>query len=237
MQFFEMVHIADLILQMVHLYFTEEIRKFVDINDFLAPSVTEKKKFEHLIDDMVASGLDQAIRVLMDQVEYILAAEQAPTDYLPEDEEELDLKPTAACQKSIECMTRHANMLVGAADKQVMEVFLSEIGQRFFSVLCKHIKRMQINEAGGFQLICDLNAYHAWSQTLKTVEVTKLFNALKELANIYIVSDRASLKPLLKDQSRYHGVFRVEEVYEFVERRADYEKVKDKVKESECIIM
>lgn len=78
----------------------------MDINDFLAPSVTEKKKFEHLIDDMVASGLDQAIRVLMDQVEYILAAEQAPTDYLPEDEEELDLKPTAVRQ--LECRLLHS---------------------------------------------------------------------------------------------------------------------------------
>jgi hypothetical protein len=64
-----------------------------------------------------------------------------------------------------------------------------------------------------------------------------MFKGLKELVNIYIVTDQASLKQLVKDQTRYGGVFRVEDMYEFLERRTDYEKIKSKVKESDCCIM
>ena len=66
----------------------------MDINDFLTPAVAEKKKFEHLIDDSIATCLEQAIRVLLDQAEFILAAEQGPTDYLPEDGSSQDISPT-----------------------------------------------------------------------------------------------------------------------------------------------
>lgn len=41
MQFFEMVHIADLILQMVHLYFTEEIVRLVLIAIAIIPAVSD----------------------------------------------------------------------------------------------------------------------------------------------------------------------------------------------------
>ncbi|KAL7749578.1 F-box protein: endocytic membrane traffic, recycling ReCYcling 1 [Sorochytrium milnesiophthora] len=236
-QFFEMVQVADLILQMVHLYFTEEIQKFVSASEFLSEANQEKKKFEHVIDDCIAAGLDQAIRVLMDQVEYVIATEQSPTDYCPSAYEELEVKPTKACTKAIDCMTKHAQMLTGFAEKQVLEVFLSEIGVRFFALLCKHIKRLTISEQGGWRLISDLNAYHAWSQTLRNSEVVRHFKALKELANIYIVSDQAGLRELVKDPHRYAGIFRVEEVYEFIERRQDYDKIKSKVRENECVVM
>jgi recyclin-1 len=40
----------------------------VDLTDFLNPVVREKKRFENLLDDSVAKGLNAGIEVLMNQV-------------------------------------------------------------------------------------------------------------------------------------------------------------------------
>ncbi|KAG0287745.1 F-box protein: endocytic membrane traffic, recycling ReCYcling 1, partial [Dissophora globulifera] len=68
MDFFELVHVADLILQMVQVYYTEEMCKHIDKMDFLNDANKEKKAFERLIDDGVAAGLDKSIEVLIGQV-------------------------------------------------------------------------------------------------------------------------------------------------------------------------
>lgn len=85
-EFFELVHIADLIQQMVEVYWKEEMvsvlwdvdshlferrihvcvfakNKIVDKHDFLNEVNKEKKAFERLLDDCVAQGMDQGIQV------------------------------------------------------------------------------------------------------------------------------------------------------------------------------
>ncbi|RUS26504.1 exocyst complex component Sec10-like protein, partial [Jimgerdemannia flammicorona] len=88
-QFFELVHIADLIQQMLDVYFDEEI--FVDRQDFMNEVNKEKKAFERLTDDCVANGLDRSIQVLMDQCDFILSHEQKPSDFNPTGDTEPDL--------------------------------------------------------------------------------------------------------------------------------------------------
>jgi recyclin-1 len=87
-QFFELVHIGDMIQSIVQVYFDKELvrcvapfslRRYpmsltphqtphVDLTDFLNPVVREKKRFENLLDDSVAKGLNAGIEVLMNQV-------------------------------------------------------------------------------------------------------------------------------------------------------------------------
>lgn len=93
----------------------------------------EKKAFERLLDDCVARGMDRGIQVLLSQVEYILASEQSRTDYNPAKDAAMpDLKPTKACQDTIQCLKTNTSMLNGAAEKGTMDLFFSEIGRRFF---------------------------------------------------------------------------------------------------------
>jgi recyclin-1 len=92
----------------------------------------EKKIFERLLDDCVAQGMDRGIQVLLSQVEYILASEQTRNDYNPASQDMPDLKPTKACQDTIQCLKTNTSMLVGAAEKGTMDLFFSEIGRRFF---------------------------------------------------------------------------------------------------------
>ncbi|CAG8551608.1 2625_t:CDS:10, partial [Diversispora eburnea] len=116
-EFFELVHIADLIQQMVQVYYDEEM---------------EKKAFEKILDESVASGLNKGIQVLIDHVEYILATVQRPEDFRPPIDVPLDLKPTKACVEAVECLSTHVKLVIGCSDKQTLDVFLQEIGLRLF---------------------------------------------------------------------------------------------------------
>lgn len=68
LQFFELVHVGDTIQSMVQVYFDKEIGQYVDKTDFLNPVMREKKRFEGVLDDAVAAGLNAGIEVLMNQV-------------------------------------------------------------------------------------------------------------------------------------------------------------------------
>lgn len=68
LQFFELVHIGDTIQSMIQVYFDKELTPYVDKTDFLNTVMREKKRFEGILDDAVAGGLNAGIEVLMNQV-------------------------------------------------------------------------------------------------------------------------------------------------------------------------
>ncbi|CAM0135915.1 F-box protein: endocytic membrane traffic, recycling ReCYcling 1 [Umbelopsis sp. WA50703] len=238
-EFFELVHIADLIQQMIEVYWKEEMLKVVDKHDFLNDVNKEKKAFERLLDDCVAQGMDQGIQVLIAQVEYILVTEQKQTDFHPNPDSMADLKPTKACRDAIECLRTHTEMLRGSVEKETMNIFYQEVGRRFYELLCKHIKRQTINEQGGFQIISDLNAYDNYIISLRQRTVTPYFAALKALANIYIISNPTDIKDVIHDLERYHGMLRIEDLFEFAACRSDWANIRKTVQKdmTDCNIM
>ncbi|CAI2192373.1 20582_t:CDS:10, partial [Funneliformis geosporum] len=125
LEFFELVHIADLIQQMVQ-------NKYVDKTDFLNYCNKEKKIFEKVLDESVAAGLNKGIQVLMHHVEFILATEQKPEEFKPASDASLDLQPTKACINAVECLSSHTKLVVGCSDKHTLDVFFQEIGLQFF---------------------------------------------------------------------------------------------------------
>jgi len=68
LQFFELVHVGDTIQSMMQVYFDKDLAKYVDKTDFLNAVMREKKRFESVLDDAVAAGLNAGIEVLMNQV-------------------------------------------------------------------------------------------------------------------------------------------------------------------------
>ena len=87
LQFFELVHIGDTMQSMVQVYFDKEIVRdnsttlsaqanvqlciqapHIDKTDFLNTVVREKKRFEDILDDSVAAGLNMGTETLMNQV-------------------------------------------------------------------------------------------------------------------------------------------------------------------------
>ncbi|WWD19726.1 hypothetical protein CI109_104190 [Kwoniella shandongensis] len=245
LQFFELVHIGDTIQSMVQVYFDKELALYVDKTDFLNAVMREKKRFESVLDDAVAAGLNAGIEVLMNQVEHIILVKTGPREYYPVEGTPLDLGPTNGCREAIQCLEMHCNLLRGSTSKEVLEVFYQEVGIRLQAILQRHLKRQIISLEGGFQIIADLNAYHSFVASLKQQRITDDFSNLKMLGHVYIVSDAKDLAQIVRDVTRYGGTFTPEDIYEFIQRRSDWKKIEKTVDKAmyalsvreDCVIM
>ncbi|WOO81899.1 Recyclin-1 [Vanrija pseudolonga] len=245
LQFFELVHVGDTIQSMVQVYFDKEVAQYVDKTDFLNPVMREKKRFESVLDDAVAAGLNAGIEVLMNQVEHIIVVKTGPREYYPEPGVPMELGPTLGCREAIKSLEMHCNLLKGSTTKEVLEVFYQEVGIRLQAILQRHLKRQIISLEGGFQIIADLNAYHAFVASLKQQRITDDFANLKMLGHVYIVSDAKDLAQIVRDVTRYGGTFTPEDIYEFIQRRSDWKKIEKTVDKAmyalsvreDCVIM
>ncbi|KAL1880225.1 hypothetical protein VTK73DRAFT_6053 [Phialemonium thermophilum] len=259
--FIELVNVGDLISQMIDVFYEQQVAgpKIADRNDFLDPSSLAKKKFEQMLDESVAAGLNKGIDVLMDEVEYICATTQLPTDYNPTGAatgpeqgggsgndvsngdivptanqgppSDPDIGPTYTARRVTELVSSHTRMLVGSTEKTMLDVFNGEVGLRLFTALCKHLKRQRISTEGAIKLIADMNLYFEYVRTLRNNDLLAYFAALRELSQIYLIDARHAkeMATIIADGDRFGGIFRAEEVYEFAERRADWYHVRKDV--------
>lgn len=256
--FLELVNVGDLIQQMIDVFYEQELvaAKLTDRNDFLNPAAKEKKRFEQMLDERVAAGLNMGIDVLIDEVDHIFATTQQGTDFNPgmlgvggdaAVPVDFDIGPTPTAVQVVEVVSGHTKLLVGSTDKNVLDVFNQEVGVRLFASLCKHIKRQRISVDGAIKLIrfvpslasppllltrnSDMNHYHGYISTLKIKPLEAYFNALRELSQIYLIdpSHARQMATVIADPSRFGGIFRVEEVYEYATRREDWYRVKKEV--------
>ncbi|KAJ2724032.1 F-box protein: endocytic membrane traffic, recycling ReCYcling 1 [Coemansia sp. Benny D115] len=239
LRFFELIHLSDLVVQMVEIYYKKDLCMFISEQDFLNICNQEKKALEHTIDDSVAVGMDCVIEIILRQTEHILDTEQVAEDYHPDSNVSLTLTPTLACARAVQFLGESTMVLQNMAlQKQMREVFMGEIGMRLFQVLLHNIKRFQITEPGGFQLIADLNLYYDWAAGNVDPETLRFFTALKDLANCFILAPR-DLRGFLSDhysRRTFDGVMRSEEVYDVVACRADYKQIRSQV-EGHCDFM
>lgn len=152
--FLELVNVGDLIQQMVDVFYLQELvaANLTDRDDFLSPACKEKKRFEQMLDERVAAGLNKGIDVLMDEVEYLCGSTQLPTDYNPVGGV-IDIGPSPTAKRVVDIVSSHTSMLVGSTDKNVLDVFNQEVGVRLFTALCKHLKRQRISVDGAIVLI------------------------------------------------------------------------------------
>ena len=158
--FLELVNVGDLIQQMLDVFYEQELvaTKLTDRNDFLNPTAKEKKRFEQMLDERVAAGLNKGIEVLMAEVELICATTQNVEDYNPGAtgvviSKIVDVRPSNTAVWVVEVVSAHTKMLVGSTDKNMLDVFNQEVGLRLFTALCKHLKRQRISVAGSIRLI------------------------------------------------------------------------------------
>ncbi|KAK3181063.1 F-box protein: endocytic membrane traffic, recycling ReCYcling 1 [Lecanicillium sp. MT-2017a] len=253
--FIELVNVGDLISQMIDVFYEQQLAtpKIADKNDFLDPAGMAKKKFEQMLDESVAAGLNKGIDVLMDEVEYLHATTQEPTDYNPElrtagsdktaSVAGLDIGPTATAKRIVELVSSHTSMLVGTTEKSMLDVFNGEVGLRLFTAICKHLKRQRISTDGAIKLIADMNLYFDYVRSLRNQDLLPYFKALRELSQIYLIdpSHAKDMANVIADGDRFAGVFRAEEVYEYAQRRADWYLVRKSVERAmygmDCCVM
>jgi recyclin-1 len=158
--FLELVNVGDLILQMMDVFYEQELigLRLTDRNDFVDPANKEKKRFEQMLDERVAAGLNKGIDVLMEEVDYILATRQLATDFNPgvssdPHRQTMDVGVSEVAVAVVDVVSSHTQMLVGSTDKSTLDVFNQEVGLRLFTALCKHLKRQRISVEGSLKLI------------------------------------------------------------------------------------
>jgi recyclin-1 len=104
-----------------------------------------------------------------------------------------------------------------------------------------------ISSTGAIILISDLNLYYDFIiNVLRQKNITPLFVGLKEVAQLYLIQtkDSKELGKLIGDLNKFNGIFKQEEIYEFVQRRTDWFKIKKDVEKAmyglgliDCVIM
>ncbi|CAI0642138.1 unnamed protein product [Colletotrichum noveboracense] len=215
--FIELVNVGDLISQMIDVFYEQQLAgpKIADRNDFLDPAGIAKKKWEQMLDESVAAGLNKGIDVLMDEVEYLHGTTQQPTDYNPSETGGIlaDPGPTETALRIKELVSSHTRMLVGTTEKSMLDVFNGEVGLRLFTAVCKHLKRQRISTEGAIKLIADMNLYFEYIRTLKNQDLLAYFKALRELSQIYLIDAKHAkeMATIIADGDRFEGVFRAEE--------------------------
>ncbi|KAH3687019.1 hypothetical protein WICPIJ_001991 [Wickerhamomyces pijperi] len=237
-KFTELINIGDLIQQMLEIFFNNELvlAKITPKDEFLNPVNQAKKTFESMLDNFVAKGLNLGIDKLMDEIEFIFNALQLINDFNPKhmgnSNIPVNFGPTKCAVKTVELLSNHINLLNGSTEKGIIDVFQQEIGERFFQIIVKNIKKRQVSTDGAIILISDLNLYYDFiTLTLRQKNITPFFIALKEVGQLYLIDTRDSkeLGKLVMDLTKFNGIFKQEEIYEFVQRRSDWTKIKKDV--------
>ena len=89
-----------------------------------------------------------------------------------------------------------------------------------------------------------MNHYCSFIITLQQQNITPYFIALKELGNIYIISNARDIGLFVREAERFNGVLHAEDVYEFCQKREDWMIIKKEVdkelyglKAEDCTIM
>jgi recyclin-1 len=133
LQFFDLIQMGDKIQQMIQGYYNQDIKMWIDEQDFLSEIVIEKKQFERILDDSVATGMDKSIQVLVDQCEFLLVSGQGLRDFDPQNVDGVyDVVITRACKQVLKCLKDHEVILKKGVEKQTMEVFFQEVSIRLF---------------------------------------------------------------------------------------------------------
>ncbi len=95
-------------------------------------------------------------------------------------------------------------------------------------------------------IFADLTAYTSHIASYRNPNLTLYFNALREVSQIYLFEAKTDreideMSGIIADAERYRGVFTVEEVVEFAERRSDWlairSKVEGRVRGESCLVM
>lgn len=231
-KFFEFINIADMIIQMVDIFYKQEMiaKNIIKLeNSILNPSLQYKKKLEAIVDKFVADGLNIGIEILVNEIEEIYKQYSTPEDYNPARNGGFGC--TEAAKKALVILEENIDLLSDSADVSIVEVFQQEIAERFFQIIVKNLKSSTISVSGATNLISDLNAYYEFISShikLNKRMIMPLYQSLKNVGSMYLISgdDAKAIGKLVSDLSKFNGIFGQEEIYEFVQRREDWSTIR-----------
>ncbi|KAE8228278.1 hypothetical protein CF326_g6797 [Tilletia indica] len=139
----------------------------------------------------VESKCDEILQRVADNIVAYLAARlatQKRTDYNPKNDDfaftRMNTEPCSAC---IEALSKIQTAARANLSGKNVEVFLSEIGVTFHSLMLDHLKKFAVSATGGLMLTKDLAAYQDAIAGFGIPALVDRFEMLRQLGNLFIV--------------------------------------------------
>ncbi|KAF8475948.1 exocyst complex component Sec10-like protein [Kalaharituber pfeilii] len=182
---------------------------FSFINTALIPlasaSLTVRREMTILTNSSIA-GLEAKINAIIQKTLDVvltwiaqLLNKQKKQDYRPKDDDvSLTTLQTPTCLSIRQFLERVHTVAKESLDGANLDSFLTELGCGLRNLLLEHMKKFQINAAGGLMLTKDIASYHALVKSWSVKEVREGFELLHEIANLFVVN-AGGLKDRLKD--------------------------------------
>ncbi|GMM30501.1 Rcy1 protein [Martiniozyma asiatica (nom. inval.)] len=145
------------------------------------------------------------------------------------------------CRLVVQIMDMHFSLLQKTIEKNIMDVFKQEVGDRFITLLIKLLTRkFIISTVGAIQFSFDINILNNFYQKHKIKPAIEYLVGFKRVDQLFLVDCSSisakeakqktkELAKLVVDIGRDNGVFTPEEVYQFVTRRSDWLLIKKNV--------
>lgn len=145
------------------------------------------------------------------------------------------------CNICLEVLKSHFGLLQDSIDRSIMDVFKQELGDRLITLLIQLLmKKFKISVIGGIQFSYDINSLYSYYQINRIKPAIEYLIGFKKIDQLYLIdcSGRKSqefkaqckeLGKLIIDIGRENGVYTPEEVYQFVSRRSDWDRIKRNV--------
>lgn len=166
-------------------------------------------------------GLKQCIDTVIAEAERLLAAEQKQIDYCTSDDGLVpDHRPTHACIKVVEYLSRVLESAFIALEGLNKQSFLTELGNRLHKLLLNHWQKFTFNPSGGLRLKRDITEYEDFVRTFSTPSVDEKFEVLGIMANVFIVAPE-SLSSLFEGTPSIR-----KDAQRFIQLRDDYKSAK-----------
>ncbi|PWW74402.1 exocyst complex component Sec10 [Tuber magnatum] len=182
---------------------------FSFVNTALIPlsqtSLTTRREMGKLTNTTLMSLEQKINNVIQRTIDVVLAyiavllAKQKKQDFRPKDDDvSLTTLQTPTCLAVCAFLQKVAEILNESLDGANLESFLSEIGSGFRGLLLDHLKKYQVNQAGGIMLSKDIARYQDVVNKWGVVTINESFELLVEIGNLFVVGP-AAVKDRMRD--------------------------------------
>ncbi|KAJ6515675.1 exocyst complex protein [Mycena sanguinolenta] len=115
-------------------------------------------------------------------------AKQKKNDFKPKNDDfafsRVNTEPCLACCETLERVRDAAKASMSGKN---LEVFLTEVGVSFHSLLLEHLRKFPVSDAGGLMLAKDIKSYQDTIATFGIPALHERFEFIRQLGNIFLI--------------------------------------------------